>query len=156
MALVPVGNDMGPVTGRVSAAVERIEMALAVCDRVSAALETGMVSATVDPLQRVLAAMHRSCWDKLSRPKVGLMDAEQVMHGGALDGHVLMNGLELSGIGPDEIVLRGGRLKKPRILTDLIVKKNKQFITLHKMGGLCEYLTGEKAIQIPAETRSRV
>ena len=76
----PVVNAMGPV----------------VTDRVSAALETGMVSATVDPIQRVLAATHGAdrsiaCWDKLSRPKVGLMDAEQVMHGGAPDGPALSN-----------------------------------------------------------------
>ena len=73
------------------------------------------------------------CWDKVSRPTIGLVDAEQVMHGGALDGLVLLNGLEFSGIGPNEIVLRGGRLKKPRILTDLMVKTNKQFITLDNM-----------------------
>ena len=123
MALVPVVNDMVPVTGRVSAEVERVEITLAARDRVSAALETGMVTDSADPVQRVSAVMPISCWDKVSRPTVGLVDAEQVMHGGALDGPVLMNGLELSGIGPNEIVLRGGRLKKPRILTDLIVEK---------------------------------
>ena len=145
MALVPVVNDMVPVTGGVSAEVERSEMALPARDRVSAAFETNMVPDSADPVQRVLAVMPISCWDKVSRPTVGLVDAEQVMHGGALDGPVLMNGLELSGIGPNEIVLRGGRLKKPSILTGLLVRKNKQFITLDKMmGGLCEYLTGRR------------
>ena len=55
MASVPVVNDMVPVTGRVSAAVEQIEMAVAARDRVSAALETGMVTDSTDPVQRVLA-----------------------------------------------------------------------------------------------------
>ena len=75
-----------------------------VTDRVSAAVETGMVSAAVDPLQRVIDVTDRvlaaipvvdrsiSCWDKLSRPILGLMDAEQVLHGGALHGPVLLNG----------------------------------------------------------------
>ena len=148
MALVLVDNDMVPVIGRVSAEVERSEMALPARDGVSAALETNMVPDSVDTVQRVLAVMPISCWDKVSRPTIGLVDAEQVMHGGALDGLVLLNGLEVSGIGPNEIVLRGGRLKKPRILTDMIAK-NKQFITLDKMGGLCEYLTGERPYKYP-------
>ena len=78
----PVANAMDPV----------------VIDRVSAEFETGRVSAAIDPLQRVLAAVavvdrSISCWDKLPRPKIGLIDAEQVLHGGALHGPVLLNGL---------------------------------------------------------------
>ena len=133
----------------VSAEVERSEMALPARDRVSAALETNMVPDSADTVQRVLAVMPISCWDKVSRPTVGLVDTEQVMRGGALEGPVLMNGFESSGIGPQEIVLRGGRLKKPRIITDLIVVKKKQFITLDKAGGLCEYLTGQKPYNYP-------
>ena len=115
-----------------------------------------MVPESADTVGSVLAAIQFSCWDEISRPVIGLGEGEKVMYGGALDGPVILNGLESSGLASCEIVLRGGRLKKPRILTDLTEKKNKQFITLDKMGGLCEYLTGEKAIQIPDETRSRV
>ena len=61
MALVPVVNDMVPVTGRVSAEVERSEMALPARDRVSGALETNMGPDSADPVQRVLAVMPISC-----------------------------------------------------------------------------------------------
>ena len=149
MASVPVVNDMVPVTGRVSAVVEEIAIVLAARDRVSAALGSGMVVDPNDLVQKVCAVMHRDCWGEIPHPTLGLMDAEQVMHGGALEGPVLMNGFESSGIGPQEIVLRGGRLKKPRIITDLIVVKKKQFITLDKAGGLCEYLTCQKPYKYP-------
>ena len=156
MASVPVVNDVVPVTGRVSAVVEEIAIVLAARDRVSAALGSGMVVDPNDLVQKVCAVMHRDCWGEIPRPTVGLMDAEQVMHGGALEGPVLMNGFESSGIGPQEIVLRGGRLKKPRIITHLIVVKKK---TVHHdgQGGLPVRVPHRsEAIQIPAQARSRV
>ena len=124
MALVPVVNDTVPVIGRVSAEVERSEMALPARDGVSAAAETNMVPDSVDTARdgvsaaaktnmvpdsvdtvgRVLAAMQISCWDKISRPVIGLGKGEKVMHGGALDGLVLLNGLESSGLASCEIV----------------------------------------------------
>ena len=150
MALVPVVNDKVPVACGVSAEVERSEMVLPARDGVSAAAETNMVPESVDTVGRVSAAMQISCWDKISRPAVGLVNAEKVMRGGALDRPVLLNGLELSGLAPNEIVLRGGRLKKPSIISDLIVKTAKQFIPLDKSRGvLCEYLTGKRPSKSP-------
>ena len=140
MALVPVVNDKVPVIGGVSAEVERSEIVLPARDGVSAAAEKNMVPDSVDTardgvspaaetnmvpesVDTVSAAMQISCWDKISRPVIGLGKGEKMMHGGALDGLVLLNGLESSGFAPNEIVLRGGRVKKPSIVSDLIVKK---------------------------------
>ena len=116
---------------------------------------TGRASAAIEPIQRVLAAVNGvsaaiSCWANLPAPIMGLLDAEQVMRGGALHGPVLLNGGESTRTDESEVVLRGGHLKNPHIFTDLVVVNKMQFITLHKWAdGLCLYLTGAKPSPYP-------
>ena len=91
-----------------------------------------------------------TCWSDTSRPQLGLVDTERVLHGGALHVPVYLNGSESSVMTVHQTVLRGGFLKKPHIFTDLIVKDGLQFITLDKTSdGLCLYLTGVKAKAYP-------
>ena len=90
------------------------------------------------------------CWSDISRPKLGLIDTESVLHDGALLVPVLLNGSESTDMPVHSAVLRGGHLKKPHLFTELIDVNGVQFITLDKTSeGLCLYLTGIKAKAYP-------
>ena len=90
------------------------------------------------------------CWSDISRPKLGLIDTESVLHDGALLVPVLLNGSESTDMPKHSAVLRGGHLKKPHLFTELIDVNGVQFITLDKTSeGLCLYLTGIKAKAYP-------
>ena len=91
-----------------------------------------------------------TCWSDVSRPQLGLVDTEQVLHGGALHVPVYLNGSESAVMTPHQTVLRGGCLQEPHLFTDLEVVNGMQFIRLDKTSeGLCLYLTGKKVKEYP-------
>jgi len=93
-----------------------------------------------------------ACWSATSpsRPQLGLVDTEKVLHGGALEVPVYLNGSESSVMTPNQTILRGGYLEKPHLFIGLSVVDGLQFITLDKTSdGLCLYLTGTKARAYP-------
>ena len=93
-----------------------------------------------------------ACWSATSpsRPQLGLVDKEEVLHGGALEVPVYLNGSESSVMIPSQIILRGGYLKTPHLFIGLSAVGGLQFITLDKASdGLCLYLTGTKAQKCP-------
>ena len=120
----------------------------------SAGSESGRASAgsaTVGTLAVGDVAVPAStCWSDTSRPQLGLVDTESVLHGGALHVPVYLNGSESSVMTPQQTILRGGYLQKPHLFTELIVVNGLQFITLDKTSeGLCLYLTGMRAKAYP-------
>ena len=91
-----------------------------------------------------------TCWSYVSRPQLGLVGTERVLHGGALHLPVYLDGSESSVMTPRQIVLRGGCLQVPHLFTELELVNGLQFITLDKTSdGLCLYLTGAKAKEYP-------
>ena len=108
-------------------------------------LAVGDVVAAVD-----VAVPASTCWSDTSRPQLGLVDRESVLHGGALHVPVYLDGSESSVMTPHQTILRGGYLQKPHLFTELIVVNGLQFITLDKTSeGLCLYLTGMRAKAYP-------
>ena len=108
-------------------------------------------TATVGALAVGDAAVPAStCWSDIPRPQLGLVDTERILHGGALQVPVYLDGSESSLMTPEQTILRGGCLQKPHLFTELSVVKGLQFITLDKTSeGLCLYLTGMRANVYP-------
>ena len=131
------GASAGSESGGASAVVD-----------VVAAVADSAVAAVVAAVDVVVPATYFTT--NIPLPFVGLTQGESVLHGGALEVPVFLDGSESPVLALNQTVLWGGFLKKPHIFTDLIAKDGLQFITLDKTSdGLCLYLTGMKAKAYP-------